>query len=38
MAAVASNTMGNRAQPGMSRKNGALLVVLSVINNAPCPR
>ena len=38
VAAVASSTMGNRAQPGLSKKNGALIVALSAITDAPCPR
>ena len=38
VAAVASSTMGSRAQCGISRKNGALTELWSPRMSAPCPK
>jgi hypothetical protein len=38
VAAAARNTIGSRAQPGASRKNGLLMVLGSPRISAPWPR
>ena len=38
VAAVASSTIGTRAQSGVSRKNGALTAASSPSSSAPWPR